>query len=75
MSVCRGGRQLAALSNTLAESQLGMGEGDASKPHMTKQEWLARWQAKRLYLSADGVLCIRSAMEPSWFIPRSAGAR
>jgi hypothetical protein len=54
MSVCRGGRQLATLGNTLAQCQLGIGEGDTAKPKMTKQEWLARWQAKRLYLSADG---------------------
>jgi hypothetical protein len=54
MSVCRGGRQLATLGSTLAQCQLGIGEGDAGKPKMTKQDWLARWQAKRLYLSADG---------------------
>jgi hypothetical protein len=54
MSVCRGGRQLANLGNTLAQCRVGIGEGDAGKPQMTKQEWLARWQAKRLYLSADG---------------------
>ena len=54
VSVCRGGRQLANLGNTLAQCRLGMGEGDAGKPQMTKQDWLARWQANRLYLSADG---------------------
>ena len=54
MSVCRGGRHLASLGSTLAQCRLATGGENASKPQMTRQEWLVRWQSKRLHLSADG---------------------
>jgi hypothetical protein len=44
VSVCRGGRRLARLRRHL--------DNDASS--MTVVEWRARWQAERLFLTADG---------------------
>jgi hypothetical protein len=42
VSVCRGGRRLANLRHHLGDADL------------TKAEWQARWQAGRLFLTADG---------------------
>ena len=44
VSVCRGGRRLAKLRHTL----------DRNDAVLTKGEWRARWQAERLFLTADG---------------------
>jgi hypothetical protein len=44
VSVCRGGRRLAKLRHTL-------GRDDAT---LTEAEWRARWEAKRLFATADG---------------------
>ncbi len=44
VSVCRGGRRLAKLRHLL--------DGDAAA--LTKREWRARWEATRLFLTADG---------------------
>jgi hypothetical protein len=44
VSVCRGGRRLAKLRHTL----------DGDVPALTKREWRARWEAERLFLTADG---------------------
>src|SRR5436189_49234 len=42
VSVCRGGRRLAKLRHHLGDADL------------TEAEWQARWQAGRLFLTADG---------------------
>jgi hypothetical protein len=42
VSVCRGGRQLARQRHALADAKL------------TEEQWRARWQAERLFLTADG---------------------
>jgi Formate--tetrahydrofolate ligase len=42
VAICRGGRRLAKLRHTLKEANL------------TKEQWRARWQAERLFLTADG---------------------
>jgi len=42
VSVVRGGRRLAATRHHLSEA------------HFTEEQWRRRWQAERLYLSADG---------------------
>jgi hypothetical protein len=44
VSVCRGGRRLAKLRHTL----------DRDEAALTKGEWRARWEAERLFLTADG---------------------
>jgi hypothetical protein len=44
VSVCRGGRRLAKLRRTL----------DSDEAALTKREWRARWEAARLFLTADG---------------------
>jgi hypothetical protein len=42
VSVCRGGRRLAKQRHTLDQAKL------------TERQWRARWQAERLFLTADG---------------------
>jgi hypothetical protein len=42
VSVCRGGRRLAKLRQTLEDAKL------------TEEQWRARWRAERLFLTADG---------------------
>jgi hypothetical protein len=42
VSVCRGGRRLARQRHALADAKL------------TEEQWRARWQAERLFLTADG---------------------
>jgi hypothetical protein len=42
LSVCRGGRRLAKQCHTLDQAKL------------TERQWRARWQAERLFLTADG---------------------
>jgi hypothetical protein len=42
VSVCRGGRRLAKQRHTLNHAKL------------TEEQWRARWQAERLFLTADG---------------------
>jgi hypothetical protein len=44
VSVCRGGRRLAKLRHTL----------DRDDTALTAAEWRARWEAERLFLTADG---------------------
>ncbi len=44
VSVCRGGRQLAKLRHAL----------DCDDVALTKAQWRDRWQAERLFLTADG---------------------
>jgi hypothetical protein len=44
VSVCRGGRRLARLRHAL----------DRDEVALTKDEWRARWEAARLFLTADG---------------------
>jgi hypothetical protein len=44
VSVCRGGRQLAKLRHAL----------DRSDVALTEAEWRERWEAERLFLTADG---------------------
>jgi hypothetical protein len=46
VSVCRGGRRLAKLRQAIS-----LDRGDAA---LTVAEWRARWQAERLFLTADG---------------------
>jgi hypothetical protein len=46
VSVCRGGRRLAKLRHTI-----GLDRDDAA---LTVAEWRARWEAERLFLTADG---------------------
>jgi hypothetical protein len=42
MSVCRGGRRLAKQRHTLDQAKV------------SEQQWRARWQAERMFLTADG---------------------
>lgn len=44
VSVCRGGRRLARLCHTIGRGDAGVGEA----------QWRDRWQAARLFLTADG---------------------
>jgi hypothetical protein len=46
MSVCRGGRRVAKLRHTVGS--------DDRTPALTVAEWRSRWQAERLFLTADG---------------------
>ena len=46
VSVCRGGRRLAKLRHTI-----GLDRDDAA---LTVAQWRARWEAERLFLTADG---------------------
>jgi hypothetical protein len=46
VSVCRGGRRLAKLRHTIS-----LDRDDAA---LTVAEWRARWEAERLFLTADG---------------------
>jgi hypothetical protein len=48
VSVCRGGRRLARLRHAVA------GAGDSGKTEMTEARWRKRWEAERLFLTADG---------------------
>jgi hypothetical protein len=52
VSVCRGGRRLAKLCHAVARDREGGKRG--SKTELTQAEWRARWQAQRLFLTADG---------------------
>jgi hypothetical protein len=52
VSVCRGGRRLAKLCHAVAHDREGGKRG--SKTELTQAEWRARWQAQRLFLTADG---------------------
>ena len=61
VSVCRGGRRLAKLRHAVvSDAAVGdrggnRGRGkDGSKTKVTEAEWRARWQAERLFLTADG---------------------
>jgi hypothetical protein len=61
VSVCRGGRRLAKLRHAVVgDAAVGdhggnRGRGkDGSKTEVTEAEWHARWQAERLFLTADG---------------------
>jgi hypothetical protein len=61
VSVCRGGRRLAKLRHAVvSDAAVGdrggnRGRGkDGSKTKVTEAEWHARWQAERLFLTADG---------------------
>ena len=56
VSVCRGGCRLAKLRNDVAidgDRNDESGE-NGSKIKLTKADWQARWQAARLFLTADG---------------------
>ena len=54
VSVCRGGRRLARLRQAVA----GAGDGGSGKDGRTSQvthaQWRERWEAERLFLTADG---------------------
>jgi hypothetical protein len=58
VSVCRGGRSLAKLRHTLNDSSPGSGGRQrtaySNRSPRTLAEWRARWQAARLFLTADG---------------------
>jgi hypothetical protein len=55
VSVCRGGRRLAKLRHSvIAGDSDHHGGGDDSTCRLTAAEWRARWQAERLFLTADG---------------------
>jgi hypothetical protein len=61
VSVCRGGRRLAKLRHTVVgDAPVGYHGGnrgrgkDGSKTEVTETEWHARWQAERVFLTADG---------------------
>jgi hypothetical protein len=51
VSVCRGGRRLAKLRLVIVG---GCDGEEGSRAEMTKAQWRARWDAARLYLTADG---------------------
>jgi hypothetical protein len=55
VSVCRGGRRLAKLrhSVTVGDSD-HHSDVDGGACRLTAAEWRARWQAERLFLTADG---------------------
>jgi hypothetical protein len=50
VSVCRGGRRLARLRHVVA----GAGDSGSGKTEVTEARWRERWEAERLYLTADG---------------------
>jgi len=49
VSVCRGGRQLFKLRHSVDRE-----DGTLTAPRLTAARWQARWQAARLFLTADG---------------------
>jgi hypothetical protein len=57
VSVCRGGRRLAKLRHAVAGDAV-VGDGgrgkDRSATQVTKAQWRERWEAERLFLTADG---------------------
>jgi len=54
VSVCRGGRRLAKLRHAVAgDAVVGRGK-DPSTSQVTKAQWRERWDAERLFLTADG---------------------
>jgi hypothetical protein len=51
VSVCRGGRRIAKLRHAV----VGGGDGEeGSRTELTQAQWRERWDAERLYLTADG---------------------
>jgi hypothetical protein len=54
VSVCRGGRRLAKLRLTVVGGGDGESGKDGSTTEMSKAQWRARWDAERLFLTADG---------------------
>jgi hypothetical protein len=52
VSVCRGGRRLAKLRHAVA-NDAGSAKG-AGTTEVTQAEWRIRWDAERLFLTADG---------------------
>jgi hypothetical protein len=56
VSVCRGGRRLAKLRRAVVGDGIGNGQHgqDGSKTEVARAEWRARWEAARLFLTADG---------------------
>jgi hypothetical protein len=55
VSVCRGGRRLVKLRHTFADRDGNpTRDQDGGKPDVTNTPWRPRWQAERLFLTADG---------------------
>jgi len=56
VSVCRGGRRLAKLRQAVAGDGGGGGGGgkDGRTTQVTEAQWRERWEAGRLFLTADG---------------------
>jgi IS605 OrfB family transposase len=54
VSVCRGGRRLAKLRHTVSPDCGENGKQDDADGELTEAVWRARWQAERLFLTADG---------------------
>jgi hypothetical protein len=54
VSVCRGGRRLAKLRHAVADAGTGGRGKDRSTTQVTKAQWRERWEAERLFLTADG---------------------
>jgi hypothetical protein len=57
VSVCRGGRRLAKLRHAVAGGAV-VGDGrrgkDRRATQVTRMQWRERWEAERLFLTADG---------------------
>jgi hypothetical protein len=53
VSVCRGGRRLAKLRHSVIVGDGDHG-GNGGTCRLSEAEWRARWQAERLFLTADG---------------------
>ena len=54
VSVCRGGRRLAKLRQAVADAADGGRGKDRSTTQVTRVQWRERWEAERLFLTADG---------------------
>jgi hypothetical protein len=54
VSVCRGGRRLAKLRQAVADAADGGRGKDRSTTQVTEAQWRQRWEAERLFLTADG---------------------
>jgi hypothetical protein len=54
VSVCRGGRRLAKLRHAVAGAGDGGSGKDAGTTRVTQAQWRERWEAERLFLTADG---------------------
>jgi hypothetical protein len=54
VSVCRGGRRLAKLRAAVVGAGGGGSITDGSTTQVTEAQWRERWEAERLYLTADG---------------------